>query len=182
VRTWTVIVRKQADPSFGTRVISDRGESPNEVFERSLRKEEDLPRVDSGLPYRQYLAELYGEYEIVAAFDGAHEPVPTVTAPTEPALPDWSELAQVRRLVAYLKEHGVSAAEEISTGGSCFAVRIPLSRWDDLNLTIASGEEWSWQIYRDGEQSMAGTWSTASIPKAAKHAKRLAQSLGQIVG
>ena len=102
-------------------------------------------------------------------------------ARTESDPTDWSEQAEISRMAQHLRNHSLPNAEEISTGGNCYAVRIPLSAWDDLNLTIAFGETWSWQIYRDGEQILAGTWSTPRIPKAAKRARRLVRALGRIV-
>jgi hypothetical protein len=181
--TWTIIVRRRNGLSFGTRILSGEGESPRELFERTFRRDVDLPGVDTGLPYDLYCTELHDEYEVVAAFEGAHQPLKFAGSGGEPVAGNAarSEQAQVRRMVRRLRERGISAAEEISTGGGCFAVQIPLSRWDDLHLTIASGEDWSWQVYRDGEQTMAGTWPGCSLQQVAKHVKRLTRSLGAIV-
>jgi hypothetical protein len=180
---WTIIVRGRNDRSFGTRVLSGEGESPRELFERTFRREPDLPGVDTALPYDSYCIQLHNRYEIVAAFEGAHEPLMFAGAGGEAIAGDaaWSEQAQVRRMVRRLRERGISAAEEIGTGGGCFAVQIPLSLWDHLNVTIASGEDWSWQVYREGEQTMAGTWPGCSPLQVAKHVKRLTRSLGDIV-
>ncbi|WP_063729025.1 hypothetical protein [Streptomyces sp. RTd22] len=101
---------------------------------------------------------------------------PMLTWPEE----QWSEYAEVGRMVEHLRQMGIPA-EEISTGGGCWAARVALCQGHDLNLTIASGEDWCWQIYREGEQSMAGYWPGSDIPRAARRTKKLIKGLGNVV-
>ncbi|ORT58119.1 hypothetical protein [Streptomyces sp. CB03238] len=179
-KSWTIVVIKHHDPDFEPIVWTDQGDSPMDVFEWSLPKhygwdDGGLPGVDTGLPHDLMLTELYGEYMIAAAFEGALTPVPT---DEEEQPEEYSEHDECERMAKELVGLGLNA-ENVSTGGGCWAVHIKLTDKDALYVT--AWPDWAWSLEREGEQLLAGHWGTSDIKRAAKGAKRLIKGLGEIV-
>jgi hypothetical protein len=182
-KTWTIVVIKFNDPDAEPIVWSDRGESPKDVFEWSLPKhygwdDGGLPGVDTGLPHDLMLTELHDEYKIAAAFEGDLTPVPVSEEEEDESDQPPSEHDECEQMAKELVRLGVEA-ENVSTGGGCWAVHIKLNEKDALYVT--AWPDWAWSFEREGEQHLAGDWGVSDIPRAAKRVKKLIKGLGNIV-
>lgn len=90
----------------------------------------------------------------------------------------WPEDVAAERMVEALAAIGVPASV-ISTGGGCWAANLELPEGHTLNITSGPAEGWSWQIYREGEQLLAGYW-TQDVTGVAKRTRKLLRSIGTI--
>jgi hypothetical protein len=70
-------------------------------------------------------------------------------------------------------------AENVSTGGGCWAVHIRLN--DNDALYVTTWPDWAWSFEREGEQLLSGHWDTSDLKRAAKSVKKLVKGLGKIV-
>ncbi|MFF7750402.1 hypothetical protein ACFZCP_14260 [Streptomyces sp. NPDC007971] len=181
-KSWTIVVIKHHDPDFKPIVWTDRGDSPQDVFERSFPRyygecDGGLPGVDTGLPHDLMLTELHGEYKIAAAFEGELTPV-SLPDDEDEEPKELSEHDECEQMTKELIRLGVKAELE-STGGGCWASVIKLTDKDILWVT--TWPNWAWSIDREGEQVLAGDWGVDDIPRAAKRVKKLIKGLGAIV-